>query len=142
MVQDPVWSSDCSDPKGSSMQTVQVAIGDASYAKALGEALLQDWAFRGWEVLCVETPDPQKKGVIVLDSDALDRLPSPVPNPERVVLIARNDPQCLARAWNAGIISVVYDNDSLSTAMLAIMAARFRISKSPPQANGARVTLK
>lgn len=112
------------------MQMVQVALSRAAYADALRDALAQDWAFRDCQVLRVDAPDLQKQGVIVVDSDALERLQHPLPNPERVVLIARHDPQQLSRAWNAGIVSVVYDNDPLSTAMLAIMAARFRVSKS------------
>ena len=48
--------------------------------------------------------------VLVLDEAAFARLPLPLSNPERVVLITRKDPQTLAEAWDAGIVSVVSDD--------------------------------
>jgi hypothetical protein len=119
------------------METVQLAITDAPYASALRD-LLERGGQRS--VRPVEVPDPRQEGVIVVDSDALDRLPFPVQNPERVVLITRNDPQHLSQAWNAGIRSVVFSADPLSTAVLAIMAAELRVLKleSRGVANAAR----
>jgi hypothetical protein len=67
--------------------------------------------------------------VLVLDSEHLELLPSPLPDPERIVLIARNDPQSLTRAWEAGVNSVVFEKDSLNTAVLAILSTRLRITK-------------
>jgi hypothetical protein len=123
------------------METIQLVIGDASYATALKEMLVRDGS---WEVFCAEVPDLGRPGVIMLDAAALERLPSRVTNPERIVLIAQNDPQPLSRAWAAGIVSVVFDDDPLSTAMLAIMAARLRVtndvrresSSHPPSSTG------
>lgn len=112
------------------MDKIQLAISDASYATALRELLVRSAA---WTVLAVEAPDPRLEGVIVLDAPALARLPSQVEHPERVVLITRNDPRHLARAWEAGIVSVVFENDSISTAMLAIMSARLRVAKPARQ---------
>lgn len=106
------------------METVQVAITDTSYAAALRELLVRNGAFK---VLLVDRPEPEREGVMVLDSDHLELLPSPVPDPERIVMIARNDPQCLTRAWEAGVTSVVFDKDPLNTAVLAVMSARLRI---------------
>jgi hypothetical protein len=114
------------------METVQVTIGNAPYASALRE-LLASTGTR--DVVSVETPEPATDGVIVVDSDALDRLPLPYIDPERIVLITKNDPDHLARAWNAGIRSVVFHEDPLSTAVLAIMAAELRVSK--PELHGA-----
>jgi hypothetical protein len=68
--------------------------------------------------------------VLVLDESAFARLPLPLSNPERVVLITRKDPQLLAQAWEAGIVSVVSDEDPISTVLLAIMAAALRVAKS------------
>jgi hypothetical protein len=111
------------------METVQLAIGDSRYAGALQE-LLEGSGVR--LVQRVESPDPAQGGVIVVDCDGLDRLPFPPVNPERVILITENDPQCLSRAWNAGIRSVVFTEEPLSTAVLAIMAAELRVAKPPP----------
>jgi len=109
------------------METVQLAIADASYAAALRE-LLERSGTR--QVHSVDVPDPSLAGVIVVDSEVLDRLPFPLLKPERVVLITRNDPQHLSRAWNAGIRSVVFCDDPLNTAVLAIMAAELRLPKA------------
>jgi hypothetical protein len=109
------------------MEIVQLAISNLSYATALRELLLRN---AGWRVLTVETPDLHAEGVVVLDAVALERLPSQIPNPERIVLITQNDPRHLARAWEAGIVSVVFENDPINTAMLAIMAARLRVAKA------------
>ena len=112
------------------MDTIQVAIANECYATALRDLLARGAA---WKVFSVEVPDPRVEGVIVLDAQALDRLPSQMANPERVVLITRSDPGALARAWEAGIVSVVSENDPMSTAMLAIMAARLQVSKAGRQ---------
>jgi hypothetical protein len=67
--------------------------------------------------------------VVVLDEAAFARLPLPLTNPERVVLITRKDPQTMAEAWDAGIMSVVSEADPISTVLLAIMAAALRVAK-------------
>jgi hypothetical protein len=109
------------------METVQLAITDSPYASALRELLERSG---GAAVHCVEVADPMQAGVIVVDLEGLDRLPSPLPNPERVVLIARNETEQLSQAWDAGIRSVVFNEDPLSTAVLAILAAGLRVPRS------------
>ncbi len=111
------------------MDTVQLSIRDAPYAAALREQLQRSGAC---EVHCVDVPDAAREGVIVIDSDGLDSLAFPLCRPERVVLITRNDPAHLSRAWNAGIRSVVFCEDPLATAVLAIMAAELRVPKGDP----------
>jgi tRNA pseudouridine-54 N-methylase len=96
----------------------------------LQKALGSDLAFHDWQVKRVDTPDASRDGVIVVDAESLERLRRPLRNPERVVLITRKGPDLLNRAWDAGIVSVVGDTDPLSTAMLAILAARFRARKA------------
>lgn len=112
------------------METVQVTLNDTRYASALRDLLERNGTR---QVRCVEVPDPKQAGVIVVDSEGLGRLPIPLLNPERVVLITRNDPEHLAKAWNAGIRSVVFNEDPLSTAVLAIMAAELRTGKPEPR---------
>jgi DNA-binding NarL/FixJ family response regulator len=109
------------------METIQIAIANASYASSLKDLLART---AGWKILRVDAPDPRTEGVIVVDSEALERLPSLIVNPERVVLITHNDAPHLAKAWEAGIVSVVYENDPINTALLAIMAARLRVAKA------------
>jgi hypothetical protein len=77
-------------------------------------------------VKAVDRPDPVLPGVLVVDEPAFRLLPLPLANPERVVLIIRHDPQLMAQAWEAGVVSVVSSEDSPTTVLLAIMAAALR----------------
>ena len=109
------------------MRTVQLSIADAGYAAALRDALTRTGP---WHVEMVDRPKPETPCVLVLDESSFERLPLPLVNPERVVLISTQDPQLLARAWDASIVSVLSTDDSLPTVLLAIMAAALRIGKS------------
>jgi hypothetical protein len=106
-------------------RTVQLSIADAVYATALRDALVQSGP---WNVTAVDRPGPVPAGVLVVDEPAFLRLPLPLANPERVVLIIRPDPQLMAQAWDAGIVSVVSSEDSPTTVLLAVMAAALRIA--------------
>ena len=108
------------------MRTVQLAIADAVYAAALREALSHSGP---WHVELVDHPDPERPGVLVLDEPAFERLVLPLPFPERVVLISRQDPGVMAQAWEAGIVSVVSRVDSVPTVLLAIMATALRAAQ-------------
>ncbi len=131
------------------MQTVQLSISDGAYAAAVREALCRSCA---WQIESVDRPDISRDGVLVLDESAFERLPRPLSNPERVVLIARKDThEMMALAWEAGIVSVVSVDDPMSTIQLAIMAAALRVAKShgaaassgispSPAANPAQIT--
>jgi hypothetical protein len=109
------------------MQTVQLAIADGMYAATLREALSRSCA---WHVESVGRPDPSQHCVMVLDPFAFERLPLPLSNPERIVLITHKDAQLMAEAWEAGIVSVVSEQDPISTVLLAIMAAGLRVDKT------------
>jgi hypothetical protein len=108
------------------MQTVQLSIADGRYAASVREALAHSCA---WHVESGPVPDLAHDCVVVLDEAAFARLPLPLANPERVVLITRKDPQTMAEAWDAGIVSVVSESDPLNTVLLAIMAAALRVAK-------------
>ncbi len=107
------------------MQTVQLAIADTAYAATVREALSRNCA---WHVEAVKDPDLSQHCVLVLDEFSFARQLLPLSNPERVVLITRKDPQLLAQAWDAGIVSVVSMEDPISTVLLAIMSAALRIT--------------
>ena len=119
------------------MQTVQLAISDGAYAAAVRDALSHSCA---WHVESVDRPDPAQHCVLVLDQPSLDRLPLPLANPERIVLILRKDPQLLAQAWEAGIVSVVSQEDPMNTVLLAIMAAGLRVDKGHAAANASGIS--
>jgi hypothetical protein len=122
------------------MQTVQLSIADGQYATTVREALSRSCA---WHVEPVERPDLSQHCVMVLDEQAFVRLPLPLSNPERVVLVTRNEhqtPQFMAQAWDAGIVSVVSREDPLSTVLLAIMAAALRVAKIHTSADSCGIT--
>jgi hypothetical protein len=108
------------------MQRVQLSIADSADATALREALSRSCA---WQIDLVDRPDLSQPCVLVLDEFAFARLPLPLSHPETLVLICRPDPQLLAQAWEAGIVSVLSKDDSVSTILLAIMAAALRVAK-------------
>jgi hypothetical protein len=109
------------------MQAVQLVLGDPVYAAGLRDALTRTGP---WSVDSLEAPDLRQCCVLVLDEAAFERLPGPLPNPERVVLITRTDRRHLAQAWDAGIVSVVSEHDPPGTVLLSIMAAALRVSRS------------
>jgi hypothetical protein len=122
------------------MQTVQLSIADGQYAAIVRAALSRSCA---WHVEAVERPDLSQHSVMVLDELAFARLPLPLSNPERVVLVTRQEPQApqfLAQAWDAGIVSVVSAEDPLSTVLLAIMAAALRVEKHVTPADSSGIT--
>ena len=108
------------------MGTVQLSIADAVYAEDLRGALSRSGP---WNVEFVDCPRLDEPSILVLDEFTFARLPHPLANPERVVLITRQKQELLAEAWEAGIVSVVSTDDSLATVLLAIMAAALRIAK-------------
>lgn len=108
------------------VNTVQLSIADRKYAASVREALSRCCS---WQVESVERPDLSRPCALVLDEEAFMSLPLPLSNPERVVLITRKDPQLLAQAWDAGIVSVVSCEDPVNTVLLAIMAAALRVGK-------------
>jgi hypothetical protein len=112
------------------MHTIALALTDTKYARALQDLLARDAALQDCIVRPVAAPPAGEPAVLVVDSAHLDRLPRPLPRPEKVVLVTGNAPEQLTRAWEAGIVSVVFEQDPLSTALLAILAARYRACKS------------
>lgn len=114
------------------MQAVQLSITDGPYVAAVREALSRSCA---WHVETVDCPDPASQCVLVLDEFAFAKLPLPLSNPERIVLIAHKNPQVLAQAWEAGIVSVISADDPISTVLLAIMAAALRVANFHASAN-------
>jgi DNA-binding NarL/FixJ family response regulator len=114
------------------MQTIQLVLSDASYAKKLKQLLCDNG---NWPVTIKDGPSFQKGGVVVLDDKVLASLASAPDFPDRVVLVTHNDPEILSHAWDLGIRSVVYNTDTPSTVLLAIMSAYLRLPKLPQTAH-------
>jgi len=112
------------------MYNVQLAIGNAPYGPVLSELLTHT---ESCSVMSVDKPDPRQPGVVVVNEQTLDSLPSPIERPERIVLITPNETRRLERAWQAGIRCVVFDSDPPRTMALAVMAAALRVrTPNPP----------
>ena len=109
------------------MTTVQLSIHDVEYAQALRNLLLRDGTHR---VLVVDKPDLKVQGVVVVDSSFCADLSIFGSVAERFVVITGKGEDHLTRIWEAGVRHVVFEEDSPTTAQLAVIAAELRIPKS------------
>jgi hypothetical protein len=113
------------------MASIQLALTDTGLANALRNMLMRNTDV---PVKCVESPECGDCCVLVVDPPHFRSLPVPLAYPERVVLIARDDPSTLRNAWDAGVNSVVSERDPINTVMLAILSACLRMASTsrPP----------
>lgn len=111
------------------MEAIQIALSDAGFGKALQNELASSHLA---PAQCVDCPDTERGGIIVVDFDHLELLPRPIDGAHRVVLIAGDGPDDLDKAWSAGVQSVVSQTESMDTMVLAVLAASLHASQSPP----------
>ena len=114
------------------MDTVQLSLHNIAFASRLERELKQ---FANCQVVTVKAPDLNGKGLVIVDEETLDGLPLPLLDPERFVLVTRNEGPILKRAWEQGILSVVFEHDPPHTICLAAQAAMLRL-QSPHRAAG------
>lgn len=107
---------------------IQIALKNRRLAERLRALLLHTCTHR---IDLVEIVDQGDDGVIVADADSLPALRE-VRRPERFVALAPRHDQALECAWNAGVKSVVYDTEPISTIVLAVMAARLNARHHTP----------
>jgi hypothetical protein len=112
------------------MGSIQLSLTDTAKAEAL-RGVLSRSAQR--EVVCVDVPDFESACVAVIDEARLGSLPLPLARPESVVLLSASDPQSLKAAWDAGVSSVVSEQDSINTIVLAILAVCLRTGSARPK---------
>jgi fructose/tagatose bisphosphate aldolase len=109
------------------MTRIQVALDDKTLSQRLCGALA---ACQAGHVEGVEDPDMRVPGVVVIDTEHLERMATPLARPERCVLVAHGSrgatPDLMSRAWESGVRAVVFDKDPLDTLVLAVLSARFR----------------
>jgi len=120
------------------MSTVQLAIRNQRYAAALADLLQRDGAHN---VVLSDTPDLKAGGIIVVDGNDAENLLNFEAQPERFVVVTKKDAGLLARVWDAGVRHVVFEEDSPSLAMLAVIAAELRAgsgNQGPSPAGGLR----
>lgn len=105
------------------MHNVQIVIADREYAAELDALLVRDGRHR---VYRDSEPDFGRDGVIVMDLAHFEKLACEVHRLDQIVLMVPRDEQCLRRAWDAGLQSVVYNDEPPRTLLLAVMAAELR----------------
>lgn len=101
------------------MGSIQLALSDTAKAEALRSVLARSAKA---PVVCVDQPDPALACAVVVDPEHLARLPVPLAHPERIVMVAPGDEELLQAAWDLGVNSVVNEQDSVNTVVLAILA--------------------
>jgi hypothetical protein len=104
------------------MNTIQIVLSDLDYARWLQALFLRD----GYAVTIRDSPDLNLDGVVVLEASWLDRIE--LNRPERFVVVASrsgviNQNDLLA----AGVRCMVYREDPIENAHLAVLAAGLRL---------------
>jgi hypothetical protein len=117
------------------MPIVQILLQNDTYARALGTLLAREGVYEVWRVT---EPDLDRDGVIVADRKALERYPALIQQPQRLVLIAPNDPELMRELWEHDIRSLVFESDPPSTAVLAILGLELGKARAAGQ-NGGRL---
>ncbi len=110
------------------MTTVQLAIHNSEYRQSLRNLLLRDGAHN---VLLVHKPDLKLNGVVVIDGRWFEDHSQLGSQPERFVVIMRKGEDHITKAWDLGVRHVIFEEDSTTTAQLAVMAAELRLPKGP-----------
>ena len=117
-------------------QVVQIWLQDTVYAEQLCQSLSSDPTFEGCRIQQGESV-PIGEGVPdqvqVVDPSNLLRLSQPLVNPAKTVVIASGAVD-LEQVWEAGIVSVLQNSESLEYVKLAILAALLRPTKNSPEA--------
>jgi len=112
------------------MSCIQLALSNTGKADLLRGLLCRSTQL---PVHCVDSPSFEDVCVVVVDPPHLRMLPSPLSYPERVVLITQNDAVHLRDAWEAGVNSVVSDQDPPNTVVLAILSACLHSGSATPK---------
>jgi hypothetical protein len=112
------------------MGSIQVSLSDAARAEALCALLERSTQT---PVLRVERPDLEAACVAVLDEPTFQGLARPIEHADRIVLITRNDAVHLKEAWEAGVHSVLSEQDPLNTVVLAVLATCLRSGTRKPK---------
>jgi hypothetical protein len=102
---------------------VQLVLRNSGYALWLRSLLLEDGVHR---ILLVDRPDMRLGGIVVVDEDDFDCL-LPILDPERFVVIVHKGTNNIALIWNTGIRHVVFEEDALQTAQLAVIATEMKL---------------
>lgn len=119
------------------MASIQLALSDAVKADALRALLARS---TNVPVRCVESPNYEEACAVVLDGARIRQEKLPLAHPDRIVLITPNDAGHLREAWEAGVNSVVSEQDPLNTVVLAVLAVCLRSGTARAKPTGGRAS--
>jgi hypothetical protein len=102
------------------MGSIQIVLSDPAKAETLRSLIARSTTTC---VDCFDLPDFDRACVVVMDWARFQELGSRVERPERLVLITSNQAGHLRQAWDAGVSSVLSEQDSLNTVALAVLGA-------------------
>ena len=117
------------------MASIQLALSDRGKSAALSSLLTRSTHV---PVLCVDSPDFADACVVVMDGLRFASEPESPAHADRIVLITRKDEGHLRAAWEAGVNSVLSDQDPLDTVVLAVLSACLRAGAVKQKLPGAR----
>ncbi len=117
------------------MASIQLALSDVAKASALSNLLARSTHV---PVLCVAKPDFATACVVVMDGQRFSADPVAAQHADLVVLITRNDEGHLRAAWEAGVNTVLSDQDPLNTVVLAVLGACLRAGTAKQKPSGSR----
>lgn len=112
------------------MGSIQISLSDGTRAEALSSLLERSTQT---PVVRTEKIDLESACVAVLDEETFQRLPRPIEYADRIVLITRHDALHLKEAWEAGVHSVLSEQDPLNTVVLAVLATCLRSGTRKPK---------
>jgi hypothetical protein len=112
------------------MASIQISLSDGTRAEALRSLLERSTQT---PVFLTARPDLESACVAVVDEETFQQLPRPVEHADRIVLITRNDAVHLKEAWEAGVHSVLSEQDPLNTVVLAVLATCLRSGTRKPR---------
>jgi hypothetical protein len=110
------------------MSTIQIVLSDFEYARWLQARFSRD----GHTVTVGDSPDLNLGGVIVLDAGWLDRVDLSNLSERLVVITSRDISINLADMWKAGVRFIVYRDDPIELAQLAVLAVELRLAHVKP----------
>lgn len=112
------------------MGTIQISLSDGARAEELCSLLERSTQT---PVLLTAKPDLESACAVVLDEETFQLLPRPIEYADRIVLITRHDAVRLKEAWEAGVHSVLSEEDPLNTVVLAVLATCLRSGTRKPK---------
>ncbi len=101
------------------MVKVQLLLESQRYADLLRALLMRE----GYNAVRGSAPDFTGDSPIVADREAVERFPTLLNYPDRVVLIVPNEENYLSVLWQHKMRFVVFETDSPDTVLLSLLSA-------------------